>query len=110
MISIRELVKRAESLEEVGEYTKAERLHERALRHAARRYGNMSPELSPYLYNLGMIQAALEKYYQAEKTLVKLISLLEPQLGPDHKEISELKNVLLQMSTDESEAPLALNA
>jgi tetratricopeptide (TPR) repeat protein len=77
MKNIADVVVKAEMLEERGEYRKAERLYKKALVMQEKAVGEDHPELADYLYNLGMIQCALEKNSDAERVLNRLLTLLQ---------------------------------
>lgn len=77
MNNIADVVVKAEMLEERGEYRKAERMYKKALVMQEKAVGEDHPELADYLYNLGMIQCALDKNTDAERVLNRLLTLLQ---------------------------------
>ncbi|MCC6977672.1 MAG: tetratricopeptide repeat protein [Candidatus Melainabacteria bacterium] len=77
MKNIADVVLKAEMLEERGEYRKAERMYKKALAMQEKSVGEDHPELADYLYNLGMIQCALDKNTEAEVVLNRLLTLLQ---------------------------------
>lgn len=97
-----------ESFEERGKYFKAERLYKKALKLQQRGVDEMSPELIPYLYNLGMIQAALDKSSDALKTLGRLIDILRKTYGEEHGEVQEISLVMDELLIEHGQ--LAVNA
>lgn len=97
-----------EQFEENGKYYKAERLYKKALDLKTKTVDTMSPELVPYLYNLGMVQAALEKTTDAYRNLGKVIAILLKEHGEDHDEIKEIRGVLNSLQTESQE--LVVNA
>lgn len=97
-----------ESFEERGKYFKAERLYKKALKLQQRGVDEMSPELIPYLYNLGMIQAALDKSSDALKTLGRLIDILRKTYGEEYGEVKEISLVMDELMLEHGQ--LAVNA
>jgi tetratricopeptide (TPR) repeat protein len=97
-----------ESFEERGKYFKAERLYKKALKLQQRGVDEMSPELIPYLYNLGMIQAALDKSSDALKTLGRLIDILRKTYGEEYGEVQEISMVMDELLIEHGQ--LAVNA
>lgn len=97
-----------ESFEERGKYFKAERLYKKALKLQQRGVDEMSPELIPYLYNLGMIQAALDKTSDALKTLGRLIDILRKTYGEEYGEVKEISLVMDELLIEHGQ--LAVNA
>lgn len=97
-----------ESFEERGKYFKAERLYKKALKLQQRGVDEMSPELIPYLYNLGMIQAALDKTSDALKTLGRLIDILRKTYGEEYGEVKEISLVMDELMLEHGQ--LAVNA
>jgi len=97
-----------ESFEERGKYFKAERLYKKALKLQQRGVDEMSPELIPYLYNLGMIQAALDKSSDALKTLGRLIDILRKTYGEEYGEVKEISLVIDELMLEHGQ--LAVNA
>lgn len=97
-----------ESFEERGKYFKAERLYKKALKLQQRGVDEMSPELIPYLYNLGMIQAALDKSSDALKTLGRLIDIMRKTYGEEYGEVREISLVMDELLIEHGQ--LAVNA
>jgi hypothetical protein len=97
-----------ESFEERGKYFKAERLYKKALKLQQRGVDEMSPELIPYLYNLGMIQAALDKTSDALNTLGRLIDILRKTYGEEYGEVKEISEVMDELVIEHGQ--LAVNA
>ncbi|MBZ0187810.1 MAG: hypothetical protein K8F91_16305, partial [Candidatus Obscuribacterales bacterium] len=89
-----------ESFEEKGKYFKAERLYKRALKNVEPGVDELSFELVPYLYNLGMVQAALEKNIEATQNLGRLISILIHHCGEDDVEVREIQMVLSELNPE----------
>jgi tetratricopeptide (TPR) repeat protein len=83
-----------EQFEENGKYYKAERLYKKALDLKSKTVDPMSSELVPYLYNLGMVQAALDKTTDAYRNLGKVIAILLKEHGEDFADIVEIREVL----------------
>lgn len=106
MNNIADVVVKAEMLEERGEYRKAERLYKKALVMQEKAVGEDHPELADYLYNLGMIQCALDKNTDAERVLNRLLTLLQDdttQRDYDAQEIHLLIDSIVNGSEDEEE-------
>lgn len=91
-----------ENFEEKGKYFKAERLYRRALKAFEPDVDELSEELVPYLYNLGMVQAALEKDVDATRNLGRVIEILVHHHGEDHAEVVELKTVLAELNPEQA--------
>lgn len=83
-----------ETFEEKGKYFKAERLYRKALRSMESEAGVDDKTLLPYLYNLGMVQAALDKTSQSIKNLGRTLSILIELEGEDNEDVRELRRVL----------------
>ena len=86
-----------ESFEEKGKYFKAERLYKKALRAVEAEFAEGSEnkqELLPYLYNLGMIQAALDKPSLSIKNLGRVLSILLESRSEEDPDVIELRRVL----------------
>lgn len=83
-----------ETFEEKGKYFKAERLYRKALKAMESDGGVDQRSLLPYLYNLGMIQAALDKTSQSIKNLGRTLSILIELEGEDNEDVRELRRVL----------------
>ena len=66
---------RAELHEEKGNYLEAERLYKKALLLKSKESGE-TPELAPYLYNLGMSQYVNDHYDDALNSFHRLLDLL----------------------------------
>ena len=63
----------------------------------------MSSELIPYLYNLGMIQAALDKTSEAYRTLGRVTAILLKEFGEDHEDVKEIRDVLNSLHEESHE-------
>lgn len=87
-----------ESFEEKGKYFKAERLYKKALKAVEAELGDDNESLIPYLYNLGMVQAALDKTGQAVKNLGRALTLMLNTLDESDDEIVELRQVLEEIN------------
>ncbi len=108
MNNIADVVVKAEMLEERGEYRKAERLYKKALVMQEKAVGEDHPELADYLYNLGMIQCALEKNSDAERVLNRLLTLLQDDTTErdyDAQEIHLLIDSIVNGSEEEEDTP-----
>lgn len=100
MKSIVDVVAKAELLEERGDYRKAERLYRKALVMQEKKVGDEHPELVSFLYNLGMIQCALEKNLEAERNLGRLLSILLIQKTESDADVQEILLVLDELRQD----------
>ena len=89
-----------ESFEEKGKYFKAERLYKKALNLKSREVEGDSKELIPYLYSLGMVQAALDRVSDATSTLSRLLSLLIRHEGEEHADVQEIRQVIRELHAD----------
>lgn len=94
MITATELLAKGELLEERGDYTSARRMYEKALSIQERTLGADDSELIPYLYNLSLIQCALENEIDAQRLLTRLLTLLIRKHGESHEEVEEIKGFL----------------
>ncbi|MBX9671220.1 MAG: tetratricopeptide repeat protein [Candidatus Obscuribacterales bacterium] len=92
-----------EAFEENGKYFKAERLYKKALDMKSKTVDSMSPELVPFLYNLGMVQAALDKTADAYRTLGRVTAILMKEFGDDHEDVKEIRNVLNSLTVETHE-------
>lgn len=92
-----------EQFEENGKYFKAERLYKKALDLKLKTVDPMSSELIPYLYNLGMIQAALDKTGEAYRTLGRVTAILLKEFGEDHEDVKEIRDVLNSLHEESHE-------
>lgn len=86
-----------ESFEEKGKYFKAERLYKKALKAVEREGQDCTDELIPYFYNLGMVQAALDKTSLSIKNLGKVLSLLLESRDEEHPDVKEVRMVIDQL-------------
>ncbi|MBX9694952.1 MAG: tetratricopeptide repeat protein [Cyanobacteria bacterium] len=91
-----------ESFEERGKYQKAERLYLKALKLKSKEVGDHSEELIPYLYNLGMVLAALDKAHESIHILGRLITILIKEHGEDHGDVRELREVIYDLRAEMS--------
>ena len=79
-----------ESFEEKGKYFKAERLYKKALRAVESQEPQDNEAFIDCLYNLGMVQAALDKNIDSIDNLERLLSHLSetrPHTDPDLLEV-----------------------
>ncbi len=98
-----------EAFEERGQYLKAERFYKKALTLKAKQVIDpMSAELVPYLYNLGMVQAALDKTADACRNLGRLSAILLKEYGPEHEDIKEIRDLISNLKAPSQD--LAVNA
>ena len=86
-----------ESFEEKGKYFKAERLYKKALKAVEQDEKTSSEELIPYFYNLGMVQAALDKTTLSIKNLGKVLNLLRESRDEEHPDVKEVRMVLEEL-------------
>ena len=107
-----ELLAKGEVHEEKGDYQRAERFYKKALVAQEGVVGTQHQELIPYLYNLGMVQCALECDSQGEWTLTRLLTILVREVGEDHEDTREIRSLLAELKTisPEEQAPLVVNA
>lgn len=94
MITATELLAKGELLEERGDYTRARRMYEKAFSIQERAVGAEDPELIPYLYNLGLIQCALENEIDAQRILTRLLTILVREHGELHEDAEEIRGFL----------------
>lgn len=97
-----------ESFEEKGKYFKAERLYKKALSLKIKQVEPTSAELVPYLYNLAMVQAALDKNDEALRTFDQLLPIMISEFGEEHVDIKEIRNVMNDLVGESQE--LVVNA
>lgn len=95
-----ELLKKAEALEEKGNYSKAEKYYRRALGLQERNLEAEPDQLIPYLYNHGMILGALERNDEAYITLQRTLNLFITYFGEEHDDVSELKSVIADLGEE----------
>ncbi len=107
MRNIADVVVKAEMLEERGEYRKAERLYKKALVMQEKAVGEDHPELADYLYNLGMIQCALDKNTDAERVLNRLLTLLQDDTTERDFDAQEIELLIdsIRKGGDEEDIP-----
>ncbi|HEY9784605.1 MAG TPA: tetratricopeptide repeat protein [Candidatus Obscuribacterales bacterium] len=110
MRTIADVVKKAEILEEKGDYRKAERLYKKALVMQEKKVGFDHPELAAYLYNLGMIQSALEKNTEAERNLNRLLNILLTSRSETDFDVQEILLVIDEIRQDVEEVPTSAAA
>ena len=94
MITATELLSKGEYLEERGDYVRARRMYEKALSIQERMLDSDSLELVPYLYNLGLIECALENRKEAQLLLNRLHEILIEEYGEDHEDAVEIYGLL----------------
>lgn len=80
--------------EEKGKYFKAERLYKKALKVVEKNGAQPGDELINCLYNLGMVQAALDKSSDSIKNLGRLLSVLQENEKEHQDDIREVRIVL----------------
>jgi tetratricopeptide (TPR) repeat protein len=90
MITATELLSKGEYLEERGDYVRARRMYEKALSIQERNLGGDGLELVPYLYNLGLIEVALENKREAQIVLRRLLNILIEEHGEHHEDVVEI--------------------
>lgn len=101
-VELREI---ADECEERGLYTKAARLHKKALLNAERTYGKDTSEMIPFLYNMGMISLALDNGGEAKGCFNRLLELFA-SVGASAEDVEEAQQLLLDLD----ESSLAANA
>lgn len=97
MKSAAELLRTGESFEERGDYVRAELYYRRALSATEVSLENQQLELVPCLYNLGLVQFALEKFSDAERHLTRLYVILFRALGETHEDTLEIRELLTEL-------------
>jgi hypothetical protein len=112
MKSAAEIQNLATLAEERGDYAKAARLHQKALAKMEKQVGHDQPELIDYLYNVGMIQCALEHRKAAEDAFTRQLNLLLQFYPEDHADVMELRLILSEIHSSDEVAvtPLAITA
>lgn len=100
----------AEQFEEMGDYSKAERLYKKALQRQVRDCGHDAIELAPYLYNLGLILYANDKEREGNGILHRLLELLVNKLGEQHPDVREVREQLFELHGVPQELISRLNA
>ena len=78
---------------EAGEYAKAQKLFESALKEAEG-FGPNDPRLATSLNNLAELYRAQGKYDQAEPLYKRSLAIREKALGPDHPDVATSLNNL----------------
>ena len=86
--------------EEDGEYEVAQQLYRRALKAQSRLIGKDDPELAPYIYDLAMISAALDRDAEARDLFAWLVAIV-PQ---DAELLKEVELVLSELQDAPSAA------
>jgi len=97
MITATELLSKGEYLEERGDYVRARRMYEKALSIQERVLDGDGAELIPYLYNLGLIECALENKREAQVILRRLLNVLIEEHGQDHEDTLEIAGFLEEL-------------
>ncbi|MBX9572980.1 MAG: tetratricopeptide repeat protein [Candidatus Obscuribacterales bacterium] len=112
MKSAAELQNLANLAEERGDYAKAARLHVKALAKIEKEVGSEQPELIDYLFNLGMINCALDKKDEAKDCFTRQLSILLQFYPEVHVDVVELRQILADIDSSEEIAvtPLAVSA
>lgn len=100
-----ELERMGELFEEKGDYLKARRLYEKALRIQERTLGNEHSDLAPYLYNLGLVQCALDNNTEANSLLSRLLRIWEKEPDANLVDIHEVKELMAEFIFLEEGAP-----
>ena len=78
----------------MGQYVKAERLHERSLKIREKHLGSDHPDVAQSLNNLAVLYQAMGQYVKAEPLYERSLKIREKQLGPDHPFVAESLNNL----------------
>ena len=112
MKSAAELQILANHAEERGDYAKAARLHVKALAKIEKEVGAEQPELIDYLFNVGMIQCALDMKDEAKGCFTRQLSILLQFYPEEHVDVIELRQILADIESSEEIAvtPLAVSA
>lgn len=97
MKSAIDLYQVAEQFEELGDYSRAERLYKKALQRVVRNCGHDAIELAPYLYNLGLILYANDKDREGNTILHRLLEILVTRLGSEHPDVREVREQLFEL-------------
>ena len=85
---------RAQKFEDRGDYINAERLFSKHLMIKENELGTEHPDLAKYLYELGLLSFALNKYEKAENLLARALTIQEKHLGSEHIDVIETNNAL----------------
>ncbi len=101
MKNVADVVLKAEMLEERGEYRKAERFYKKALLMQEQTVGEDHADLADYIYNLAMIQCALEKNDEAEVSLTRLLNLLQDESIERDYDAQEIVMLLDEIRNEE---------
>lgn len=91
-----ELKEIADICEERGNYSKAVRLHNKALSSAERTFGKDSSELIPYVYNVAMISLAVDDHARAKAEFSRLLNLFATT-GAATEDIEEAQQYLFEL-------------
>lgn len=86
----------ADECEERGLYTKAARLHKKALLNAERTYGKDNSEMIPFVYNMGMISLALDNSGEARGCFNRLLELFAA-VGASAEDVEEAQQLLFDL-------------
>jgi hypothetical protein len=108
MKSAAEIQALANLAEERGDYVKAARLHQKALVKIEKQVGSDQPELVDYLFNVGMIQCALDQIAAAEETFTRLLNILLQSYPQEHIDVIETKQILAELHSQEEIAVIPL--
>ncbi len=112
MKSAAEIQSLANIAEERGDYAKAARLHQKALVKMEKEVGADHPELSDYLFNVGMIRCALDDKTAAEEAFTRQLDILLQYYPQEHIDVIELRQILSELHSNEEVAvhPLKITA
>lgn len=108
MKSAAEIQALANLAEERGDYIKAARLHHKALVKMERQAGADHIDLVDYLFNLGMIQCALDDLSAAEETFTRQLIILLQHNSEDHIDVIETRQILAELYSNEEIAVIPL--
>lgn len=108
MKSAAEIQSLANIAEERGDYTKAARLHQKALVKMEREVGTDQPELIDYLFNVGMIRCALDDRAGAQEAFARQLDILLQFFPEEHIDVIEIRQILAELHSNEEVAVIPL--
>lgn len=108
MKSAAEIQTLANLAEERGDYTKAARLHQKALVKMEKEVGADQPELVDYLFNVGMISCALDDRTAAQQAFSRQLSILMQFYPEEHIDVIEIQQILAELHSNEEVAVMPL--
>jgi hypothetical protein len=108
MKSAAEIQALANLAEERGDYVKAARLHQKALVKMERQVGPEDAQLVDYLFNIGMIQCALDDLAGAEATFTRQLNILLQFYPEEHLDVIETRQILAELYQNEEIAVIPL--